>query len=477
MKSTTPGVSGRHKLRYAVPAAVATASLFLAACGGGSGGSGEDGGDGGSGGAPAADVLDKASGVTTVAFWHAMDGTNAEALTKLVADFNAKNSGKIEVKATYAGKYDDAITKYKAAIQSKSTPDVIQIYDIGTRFMIDAKQTIPMQAFIDRDKLDVSDLQPNITGYYSIDDKLNSMPFNTSMPVLYYNKTLFKEAGLDPENPPQDLAAIREAAQKLSKKGGGPADYGFGAAIYGWLLEQFIATDGKEYCDQGNGRDGKATKVLFDQPEAVEVVKWWQTMVKDGLAANTGRDTKAAQAAFKSGQLAITLESTGQLGGFTKAAKEGGWELGAANYPHIKAGTEGGPIIGGASLWINSANHEDVNQEAAWRFVKFLADPKSQAQWHIGTGYFPISKGALNEPADVEYRKANPLFDVAVKQLEGTKLSKATQGCLLGVMPQARKASEDGLEAALNGTDAQEAMTKAAESLSSQISQYNSSVN
>lgn len=476
MNTTTTGVPGRRRLRYAVPAVVASASLFLAACGGGSD-NGSDGGDGGSsGGAPAADVLDKASGVTTVAFWHAMDGTNAEALTKLVTEFNAAHTGKIEVKSTYAGKYDDAITKYKAAIQSKSTPDVIQIYDIGTRFMIDAKQTIPMQAFIDRDKLDVSDLQPNITGYYSIDDKLNSMPFNTSMPVLYYNKTLFAKAGLDPEKPPQDLAAIRAAAQKLSKKAGGPADYGFGAAIYGWLLEQFIATDNKEYCDQGNGRDGKATKVLFDQPESVEVVKWWQQMVKDGLAANTGRDTKAAQAAFKSGQLAITLESTGQLGGFSKAAKEGGWELGAANYPHITAGTDGGPIIGGASLWINSANHKDANKEAAWQFVKFLADKKSQAQWHTGTGYFPISKGALNEPADVAYRQANPLFDVAVKQLEGTKLSKATQGCLLGVMPQARKASEDGLEAAINGTDAQEAMTKAADSLKAQISQYNSSV-
>ena len=474
---TRPGAPKARRLRYAVPAAVASASLFLAACGGGSGSDdGGDGGNGGSGGAPAADVLDKASGVTTVAFWHAMDGTNAEALTKLVTDFNAQNTGKIEVKATYAGKYDDAITKYKAAIQSKSTPDVIQIYDIGTRFMIDAKQTIPMQSFIDRDKLDVGDLQPNITGYYSIDDKLNSMPFNTSMPVLYYNKTLFKKAGLDPEAPPQDLAAIRTAAEKLSKKAGGPADYGFGAAIYGWLLEQFIATDGKEYCDQGNGRDGKATKVQFDSPEAVEVVKWWQTMVKDGLAANTGRDTKAAQAAFKSGQLAITLESTGQLGGYSKAAKEGGWELGAANYPHINAGTEGGPIIGGASLWINGENHQDANKEAAWRFVKFLADKKSQAQWHTGTGYFPISKGALDEPVDVDYRKANPLFDVAVKQLEGTKLSKATQGCLLGVMPQARKASEDGLEAALNGTDPQQAMTKAADSLKAQISQYNSSV-
>ena len=459
---------GTNRLRYAVPAGVASLSLLLAACGGDSSG-------GEASGAPAAGALDKASGVTTVSFWHAMDGKNAEVLTKLVSDFNAAHQGKIEVKATYAGKYDDAITKYKAAIQSKSTPDVIQIYDIGTQFMIDAKQTVPMQSFIDRDKVDVSDLQPNITGYYSIDDKLNSMPFNTSMPVLYYNKTLFKKAGLDPEKAPQDLASIRAAAEKLSKKNGGPADYGFGAAIYGWLLEQFIATDGKEYCDQGNGRDGKATKVQFDSPETVQVVSWWQKLVKDGLAANTGRDTKAAQAAFKSGQVAMNLESTGQLGGYSQAAKAGGWELGATNYPHVKAGETGGPIIGGASLWINGVGHKDANKEAAWQFVKFLVDPKSQATWHTGTGYFPNSKGALNEPVDVEYRKANPLFDVAVKQLEGTELTKATQGCLLGVMPQARKASEDALESALNGADPKEAMTKAAESVATQAKTYNDS--
>ena len=466
---TSPRRSRRGAgFRYAFPASLASLTLVLAACGGGSAG-------GENAKAPSKDALDKADGTTTVSFWHAMDGKNAEELTKLVDQFNQKNTGKITVKATYAGKYDDVITKYKAAIQSKSTPDVIQIYDIGTRFMIDAKQTVPMQSFIDRDKLDVSDLQPNITGYYSVDDKLNSMPFNTSMPVMYYNKTLFKKAGLDPEKPPTTIEEIRTAADKLAKKNGGPADYGFGAAIYGWLLEQFIATSGAEYCDKGNGREDKATKVLFDQGETIDVVTWWQKMVKDGVAANTGRDTKAAQAAFKSGQLAMTLESTGQLGGFSSAFKDAGWELGAANYPRVKAG-DAGPIIGGASLWINGVGHEEANQEAAWQFVKFLAEPKSQAGWHTGTGYFPISKGALNEPVDVEYRKNNPLFDVAVKQLENTKVTTSSQGCLLGVMPQARKASEDGLEAALNGGDPQESMTKAAKALEAQIKSYNDSV-
>jgi sn-glycerol 3-phosphate transport system substrate-binding protein len=468
---STRNARGRRGLRYAVPAGIATASLVLAACGGGNGGDSSSGAD-----APKSDALSKASGVTTVSFWHAMDGKNAEVLTQLVNEFNSSHQGKIEVKATYAGKYDDAITKYKAAIQSKSTPDVIQIYDIGTQFMIDAKQTVPMQSFIDRDKVDTADLQPNITGYYSIDKKLNSMPFNTSMPLLYINKTMFKKAGLDPEKPPTTLDEVRAAAEKLSKKNGGPADYGFGAAIYGWLLEQFMATSGQEYCNQGNGRDGRATEVNFAQGTNLDVVTWWQKMVKDGLAANTGRDTKAAQAAFKAGQLAMNLESTGQLGGYSQAAKEGGWELGAVNYPHVKAGETGGPIIGGASLWINGVAHKDANKEAAWQFVKFLVEPKTQATWHTGTGYFPNSKGALNEPADVAYRKENPLFDVAVKQLEGTELTKATQGCLLGVMPQARKASEDGLEKALNGADPKEAMTAAAQSVAAQAKTYNDSV-
>ena len=109
--------------------------------------------------------------------------------------------------------------------------------------------------------------------------------------------------------------------------------------------------------------------------------------------------------------------------------------------------------------------HNDAQKEASWQFVKFLSSPENQATWHTGTGYFPTSKSALNEPVDVAWRKQFPQFDVAVKQLQDTPLSKATQGCLLGVMPQARKASEDGLEKALNGTDPKQAMSEAAASL------------
>jgi sn-glycerol 3-phosphate transport system substrate-binding protein len=452
--------------RRAAAAAVAALALFVGACSGGSGSS--DGAE-----APDKNALDDAKGVTTVSFWHSMDGTNGETLTALVDKFNAENEGKIKIEPVFQGNYDDTITKYKASVQSKSTPALVQIYDIGTRFMIDSQQVVPMQEFIDRDNYDVSDLQPNIAGYYSVDDRLWSMPFNTSMPVLYYNKTLFEEAGLDPENPPKTLDEVRAAAEKLSAKNGGPAEFGFGASIYGWLLEQFIASNGDLYCDQENGRADKATKVLFDGENAVKVVSWWQKMVADGLAANTGRDNKAAQDAFKSGQVAMMLESTGQVKGFTAAA-EGAFELGVGYYPKLEE-NDSGPIIGGASLWISGEGHSAAEQEAAWRFVQFLASPQSQATWHTGTGYFPISKGALELPKDKQWREKYPQFDVAVQQLQDTELTTATQGCLLGVMPQSRKASEDGLEKAILGADPQQAMTEAAESLTEQIEQYNSS--
>ena len=426
--------------------------------------------------APAADALSAAKGVTTVSFWHSMDGTNGQTLDALVAKFNAAHHGKIAVEPVFQGDYDTAITKYKAAVQSHSTPELAQVYDIGSRFMMDSAQTVPMQEFIDRDTWDTSDLQPNIAGYYTVNGVQASMPFNTSMPVLYYNKTLFTKAGLDPAKPPRTLDEVAAAAGKLSKVHGGPAAFGFDAAIYGWFLEQEIAANGDLFCGPDNGRGAKrATSFTFDNPGAVKFVQWWKDLIGSGVAANTGRKTSDASDAFKTGTVGMTLESTGALGGMQQAATAGGFELGVGYYPRLKQNAAG-PIIGGASLWIDGPGHTAAEQEAAWQFVKFLAAPASQATWHTGTGYFPISTSALKEPADVTWRTQHPQFDVAVRQLADTKLSPATQGCSAGVMPQARKAVEDGLEKALLGADARTSLRDAATSLEPQLTEYNTSV-
>lgn len=128
---------------------------------------------------------------TTISFWHAMGGVNGEALDYLVNKFNEENEYGIKVDSQYQGEYDDEINKLKSAQLGNMGADLVQIYDIGTRFMIDSGWVIPMQDMIDSEGYDVSDLEPNITAYYTVDDKLYSMPFNSSTPILYYNKDMF----------------------------------------------------------------------------------------------------------------------------------------------------------------------------------------------------------------------------------------------------------------------------------------------
>jgi sn-glycerol 3-phosphate transport system substrate-binding protein len=441
--------------------------VAVAACGGGT-----------SGGTPNP-LDDKASppaGGVEVQFWHGFAaGANQDATTALVTKFNDAHKGSIKVTATYAGNYDDTLAKFKAGIQSNQLPDMVQIYDIGTRFMIDSGVTQPMQVFIDHDKYSTKDLEPNILGYYQIGSKLYSMPWNVSTPLLYYNKDAFTKAGLDPNKPPQTLDEIRAAAEKLTIRdsNGQVTQYGFGAAIYGWFLEQFTARADQLYCNNGNGRDKNATKLLINQPTDVKVVDWWSKMVGDGLALNTGRNTTDAQNAFKAGRTVMNLESTGTLRGYQASVKFG---LGTGYYPRSESSTAGGPIIGGASLWIVNKKPSYV-QKGAWEFVKFLAKPENQAYWHTHTGYFPIDTRAANDPTDQQWMQQYPQFKTAIDQLHATKLDKATQGCLLGVMPAARQAAEVGIEQAVTKQKpTQKAMDDAVASIQPQIDQYNQSV-
>ena len=158
---------------------------------------------------------------TTITFWHSMSGVNGEALTALVDRFNEENTYGITVDAEFEGEYDDAINKLKSSMVGGSGPDLIQVYEIGTRFMIDSGWVIPMQELMDANGYDNSNIVPNIAAYYTIDDQLYSMPFNTSTPILYYNKDMFDAAGIT--EVPTSLEGIDAIADDLVNKGGAMA--------------------------------------------------------------------------------------------------------------------------------------------------------------------------------------------------------------------------------------------------------------
>ena len=133
---------------------------------------------------------------TEITFWHSMGGVNGQAIDELVSRFNEENELGITVVSEYQGEYDDALNKLRSAQIGNMGADLVQVYEIGTRFMIDSGWIIPMQQLVDQDGYDLSQIEPNLAAYYTIDDQLYSMPFNSSTPLMYYNKDIFEKAGI-----------------------------------------------------------------------------------------------------------------------------------------------------------------------------------------------------------------------------------------------------------------------------------------
>jgi sn-glycerol 3-phosphate transport system substrate-binding protein len=402
-----------------------------------------------------------------VIWWHSMSGELGKAVDKLVTDFNASQKN-VQVEAVFQGTYDESLNKMKASMDTKSGPSLIQVYEIGSRFMIDSKAITPMQKFIDADKFDLSQLEENITNYYKIDNKLNSMPFNTSNPILYYNKDMFKAAGLDPEKPPTTYEDIKKAAQALSKDG----KFGSSFAIYGWFMEQFFANQGADYLNNGNGRTSPATESLVNSDAGVQTLTWWKEMIDAKTLTNLGRKSDDTKKAFAAGQIAMTLDSTASLRGIV-ASTEGKFQVGTAPLPKPTGAKEGGVVVGGASLYILN-NKPQEEQQAAWEFIKYLTSPQVQAYWNVNTGYFPITKKAYDEQIVKDNLAKYPQFKTAIDQLHNTKANTATQGAVMGVFPEARQIVEGAIEEALNGKKSpKDALDGAAKSITDKLVQYN----
>jgi sn-glycerol 3-phosphate transport system substrate-binding protein len=409
-----------------------------------------------------------------IIFWHSMGGVNGEAIVKMVEDFNKENEGKIKVNVEYQGTYDDAINKVKAAGMSAMPADVMQIYDIGSRFMIDSGWALPVQEMIDAENYDISQVEPNIAAYYTIDGKLYSMPFNSSTPLLYYNKTAFKEAGLDPDTPPTNFDEIIEMAEKLTIKDadGKTVRWGFGMGNYGWFFEQWIGKMGLHYVDNDNGRSEEpATKVVFDENGgAAEIFKIWKKLFDEGIITYLGRGNTDAKAAFISGDIVITLESTAALKSLLTSVGDD-FEIGTGFFPNIHPDDKGGVSIGGGSLWMLQTG-DDARQKASWEFIKYMISPDVQAFWNAQTGYFPITVATHELDAFKENLEKFPQFGTAIRQLHSTAPEYA--GSLLSVFPESRALVETYTERLINGeVTVDEAVQKLAAEVNSAIEIYN----
>ncbi len=404
---------------------------------------------------------------TTISFWHSMGGVNGEALDTLVKQFNEENEYGITVDAQYQGEYDDSLNKLKSAQIGNMGADLVQVYEIGTRFMIDSGWIVPMQEMIDGDGYDLSQIEPNLAAYYTIDNELYSMPFNSSTPILYYNKDMFEKAGIT--EVPDSLEGIGEIGQQLLDNGG--AGEAMSMGIYGWFFEQLISKQGLEYANNGNGRKEAATAVAFDENGAAKnILTVWKDLNDKGFAPIVGKGGDAGLADFSAGKSAITLGSTASLKQILQDVN-GKFEVGTAYFPKVSSSDEGGVSIGGASLWALD-NQDPKKLRATWEFIKFLISPESQAYWNAQTGYFSVTVAAQEEETFKQNVAEYPQFQTAIDQLHDSAPEYA--GALLSVFPEARAIVESEIESLLNGNeDVDAAVKNMTESINGAIEEYN----
>jgi sn-glycerol 3-phosphate transport system substrate-binding protein len=422
------------------------------------------------------------TGATKFEFWHAMGAPNDGYIAEMMGRFNASQT-KCYGTAVFQGTYDDSLNKIKAGLQSKDVPALAQMYDLATGLMVDLKVVDPMQTYIDRDKFDLSTFEPNVLGYYSVGGKLYGMPFNTSAPILYYNKTLFKAAGLDPEKPPRTYAEVLDYAKKLTKKdaSGKIQVAGYGIAIYGWIFEQLTAAAGGLYLNNDNGRTARATAAAFNSPEGIAAVQFWKDGVDAGVYQNFGvapAGTTAEVSAFQSQQIAMFIESTARVRAQIDASVAGKYELGTAYIPRPNeaAYSKAGVIIGGASVYIMK-DRPDAEKNCAWQFVQAATSPDYQAYWHTSTGYYPVTKNAYNVQIDKDWVTKYPQFLTAVNQLHDSPAIPTSMGGFSGTMQQNRLRIEQAIDTVLAGkATPKDALDAAAKDVTQNLSDYNKTV-
>ncbi len=411
-------------------------------------------------------------GKTKVVFWYSLGGTNAEVIASMVEAFNASQD-KIEVDAQYQGEYDDAINKLKATAMGEALPfDIVQTYEIGSRFIIDSKKMVPVQTYIDKTGFDTSVIEPNLLAYYTIDGVINSVPFNCSTPLMYYNKTAFDEAGIT--EIPTTVDGILEIAEKVATfDSEGKLDRaGFLFSNYGWFFEQWTGKMGREYVNNGNGRESYATKVAFDENgAALDLFNMWKKISENKYTQYIERGgTGQSRAAFAAGKTAIFLASTANLAGVLANVGDS-FEVGTAFFPYVNAEDKGGVSTGGGTLWMVDSGDE-AKMDASWEFIQYMINPENQAIWNAKTGYFPINMKAHDTDTFKENIAKFPQFQTALDQLHAS--GPEYVGSLLSVFPEVRQYVEDVTEEVfLKGLSPEDAVTKLTNLANDAIEMYN----
>lgn len=310
----------------------------------------------------------------------------------------------VKVTPVYAGSYTDTLTKAVTAAKSGNAPNMAVLLSTDAYSLIDAELIVPFD--------EAGDTKAWIDGFYpaflrngQIDGHDWGIPFQRSTIVMFYNQDAFREAGLDPAQPPATWAAHADAAARLAKK-----DQRWGVEIPStgftyWLFQALVAEAG------GSLANANGTEVTYDTPASRNALAYWLGLQRSGAAPPGLTEWGTTPRDFLEGRSAMIWTTTGNLSNIRTNAK---FPFGVAMLP---AGERRGSPTGGGNFYLFK-QASPAQRAASLRFLQWITSPQRAAQWGIDTGYVATRPDAWETPVMKDYVAGYPLAAVARDQLQ-----------------------------------------------------------
>lgn len=378
-----------------------------------------------------------ASAATDLTMYYpiSVGGPLTEVIDGMINDFQKANPD-IRVKAVYSGNYDETRVRALSAIKGGQPAQLSVLGALDTYDLIDQNLIEPFDkvATSAEDKAWLQSFYPGLMANGTIGGHVWGIPFQRSTIVLFYNKDMFRAAGLNPDAPPKTWKEMLAAATKLTTKD----RFGIMVPSTGypyWMFQGFAIQNGVSLMNK------EGTQVYFNSPAAVEALEFWRSLAATHHVSPAGAiEWGTLRQAFVQGQTAMMWHTTGNL---TAVKKEAKFDFGVAMLP---ANKQPGSPVGGGNFYLFKGS-SPAQQAASVTFVRWMTAPERAAQWSIATGYVGTSPASYNTPALRDYAKTFPQALVARDQLAVAIPEFSTEQTA-----RVREALSNAVQAALTGT-------------------------
>ncbi|MCP3739551.1 ABC transporter substrate-binding protein [Rossellomorea sp. BNER] len=297
-------------------------------------------------------------GVETIRFatWDSEETLDLQ--QKLIDNFNAKHDKIKVVLEAYGGDFD---TKIAAGMGGNDAPDVMYMWNYP--LYKDALE--PLDSFIEKEGKGYKDnFYDALWNYNSQNGEVLGLPVGYTTHVVYYNKTLFDEKGIDYPEPGWTWEDLQEKAKMLTDKEKKISGFAFSGQPDPFDFEMYLWSNGTSYVDKEGNLQGK-----LNSSKSIEVFDMFQNMLKEGYAVTT---EGSGSTEMKSGKVAMFVNGAWSLGTLTEA----GIDYGVVELPKFKNG-KSVSIISSSGI---AMSKDSKHKEAAFEFMKYWTGEEANKQ-------------------------------------------------------------------------------------------------